>query len=103
MNAFQRLMNDIFKNKDFLQKCFIDNIAYDCIVSPITDNVSFTDAGLQSEQNFTLDLKKQMRSMPKINCQVRFRDRFYKISDIETDSANQSIKIHLVALSKGIG
>ena len=40
--------------------------------------------------------------MPKKNDKVKFRDEWYKINFIEKDSANTSLKLHLVSVSKGI-
>ena len=101
-NPFQKMMSDIFSVEDFLEDVFIESIHYKCIVSPIVDNISFSDAGLVDEENFTLDLKLPISKMPKKNDKVKFRDENYKINFIERDSANTSIKIHIVALSKGV-
>ena len=101
-NPFQKMMSDIFKVEDFLEDVFIESIHYKCIVSPITDNVSFGDAGLVGEENFTLDIKLPVSHMPKKNDKVRFRDENFKINFVERDSANTSVKLHIVALSKGI-
>lgn len=101
-NPFQKMMSDIFSVEDFLEDCFIESIHYKCIVSPITDNVSFADTGLVDEDNFTLDIKLPISKMPKKNCKVKFRDEWYKINFIEKDSANTSLKLHIVALSKGV-
>ena len=102
MNPFQKMINDIFSVEDFLEDCFIEGQHYKCITSPIVDNVTFSEVGVESEENFTLDLKLPVSKMPKKNDKVKFRDENYKINFIETDSANTSIKIHLVALSKGV-
>ena len=102
MNAFQKMINDIFKVEDFLEDCFIEGRHYKCIVSPIVDNISFSDTGLVDEENFTLDIKLPISKIPKKNDKVKFRDEWYKINFIEKDSANTSIKIHLVSLSKGV-
>ena len=101
-NPFQKMMEDIFQCSEFLEDVFIESIHYKCIVSPITDNISFSEVGVESEENFTLDIKLPISKMPKKNEKVKFRDNWYKISFIETDSANTSIKIHIVALSKGV-
>ena len=101
-NPFQKMMSDIFKVEDFLEDVFIESIHYKCIVSPITDNISFSDAGLVDEENFTLDIKLPVSHMPKKNDKVRFRDENFKINFVERDSANTSVKLHIVALSKGI-
>ena len=101
-NPFQKMINDIFSVEDFLEDCFIESIHYKCIVSPIIDNVSFGEAGLVDEEDFTIDIKLPISKMPKKNEKVKFRDNWYKINFIEKDSANTSIKIHIVALSKGV-
>lgn len=102
MNAFHKMMNDIFNCEDFLEGCFIEDRHHKCIVSPIVDNVSFGEAGLVDEENFTLDIKLPVSHMPKKNDRVKFRDEWYKINFIEADSANTSLKIHIVSSSKGI-
>ena len=101
-NPFQKMMSDIFNCEDFLEDVFIESIHYKCIVSPITDNISFSEVGVESEENFTIDIKLPVSRMPKKNDKVKFRDENYKINFIEKDSANTSIKIHIVALSKGV-
>ena len=100
-NPFQKMMSDIFQCSEFLEDVFIEGLHYKCITSPIVDNISFADTGLESEENFTLDIKLPVSKMPKKNDKVKFRDENYKINFIETDSANTSLKIHIVALSKG--
>ena len=101
-NPFQKMMSDIFQCSEFLEDVFIESIHYKCIVSPITDNISFSEVGVESEENFTLDLKLPISRMPKKNEKVKFRDNWYKINFIEKDSANTSLKLHIVALSKGV-
>lgn len=101
-NPFQKMMSDIFSVEDFLEDCFIESIHYKCIVSPIVDNVTFSEVGVESEENFTLDIKLPISKMPKKNEKVKFRDEWYKINFIEKDSANTSLKLHIVALSKGV-
>ena len=101
-NPFQKMINDIFSVKDFLEDVFIESIHYKCIVSPITDNISFSETGLVDEENFTLDLRLPVSHKLKKNDRVKFRDENYKINFIERDSANTSLKLHIVALSKGV-
>ena len=101
-NPFQKMMSDIFQCSEFLEDVFIESIHYKCIVSPITDNISFSEVGVESEENFTLDILLPVSKIPKKNEKVKFRDNWYKISFIETDSANTSLKLHIVALSKGV-
>lgn len=101
-NPFQKMMSDIFRCEDFLEDCFIEGQHYKCITSPIVDNVTFSEVGVESEENFTLDILLPISKMPKKNCKVKFRDEWYKINFIEKDSANTSLKLHIVALSKGV-
>lgn len=101
-NPFQKMMSDIFNCEDFLEDVFIESIHYKCIVSPIVDNISFSEVGVESEENFTLDILLPVSRMPKKNSKVKFRDEWYKINFIEKDSANTSLKLHIVALSKGV-
>ena len=101
-NPFQKMINDIFSVEDFLEDVFIESIHYKCIVSPIVDNVTFSEVGVESEENFTVDIKLPVSRMPKKNDKVKFRDENYKINFIERDSANTSVKLHIVALSKGV-
>ena len=101
-NPFQKMINDIFSVEDFLEDVFIESIHYKCIVSPIIDNVSFGEAGLVDEEDFTIDIKLPISKIPKKNDKVKFRDENYKINFIERDSANTSLKLHIVSLSKGV-
>lgn len=102
MNSFQKMIEDIFQCSEFLEDVFIDSIHYKCIVSPIVDNISFSEVGVESEENFTLDIKLPVSHKLKKNDKVKFRDEWYKINFIEKDSANTSLKLHIVALSKGV-
>ena len=103
MNPFEKMMKAIYSNRDFLQKCIIENIEYDCIISSTDNDVLFAEAGLQNGVNFTIDLKLPIYPMPKVNNKVIYKDKEYKIANIVSDSANQSIKLSIVALSKSIG
>ena len=103
MNPFEKMMGVIFSNKDFLQKCYIENVEYDCIISSVNEDMVFAEAGLEAGASFTIDLKLPISPMPKINDKVIYRDKEYKISNIESDSANTSLKLSLIALSKQIG
>ena len=98
----KKMMSDIFSVEDFLEDCFIESIHYKCIVSPIVDNISFSEVGAESEENFTIDIKLPVSHKLKKNDKVKFRDEWFKINFIERDSANTSVKLHIVALSKGV-
>lgn len=99
---FKDMVHELFANPQFTETCYIDGFETKCIVSSINNNVAYTMAGLQSEQNFTLDLQiASLHSIPKEGQKIIFRDKSYKISNTEIDSANSSMKIYLIALSKG--
>lgn len=102
LTVWQKMMNDIFSNKDFIESFMIDNEIYSCVVSPITDNLEYSDGGLVNTENFTLDLKLPVFKIPKKNDKLIFRDQKYKIDNVVTDSAFSSIKLYIVAMSKGV-
>lgn len=102
MSIFNDFMTDIFSNEDFLEECTINGKTYKCIISTLTDGISYTDAGVESDENFTLDLCLPVDPFPEENQKVIVRNKKYKISYVETDSANASIKLYLIALSKGV-
>lgn len=102
MNPFEKLMKDIFSNKDFLEQCQIGNKTYYCICSSLPDGIVYTEYGQQNIANFTLDIKLPLKDEIKKNTKVIFRGQKYKVDQIQIDSANTSIKIHLVSISKGI-
>lgn len=102
MNPFEKLMSDIFKNEAFLEQCEIDNIKYKCICSSLPDGVVYTQYGQQGMANFSIDLKLPLKNEIKKNTKVFYRNKFYKVDQIEYDSANTSVKLFLVAMSKGI-
>lgn len=96
-------MKDVFKNKDFIEYFIYKNNQYECIVSPIVaEQIQFTQYGTQSGENFTLDVKLPLFDQIKANEKITFRNKKYKIQHIEIDSANASVKIYLIALSKAI-
>lgn len=103
MTAFTKAVHDIFNCKDFLESCVINGCIYTCIQSKIPDEHRFLDTGLEEEVAFTLDFELPMYRKPKINDEVRFKCRTYKISRTEEDSATASLKLYLIDVSKGIG
>lgn len=101
MNAFHKAINDIFKDKNFLEDCFIDGMLYKCICSSVEDGVIYGDAGLVDDVGFTLSLKLPLARFPQTGQKVVFRDATYKISNVVYDSAHASITLNLQSLSKG--
>lgn len=101
-DVFKNMIQQLYNNPDFVEPCFVEGRQYKCICSSVGNGTMFTDAGMVSQQNFTLDLElATLDRMPKENDKVFFREKAYKISHIETDSANTTIKMYLIALSKG--
>lgn len=102
MNPFEKLMNDVFKNKAFLEECKIDGIRYACICSSLPGGIVYTEYGQEGIANFSIQVKLPTIKEIKKNSRVEFRNRKYKVDSFETDSSNTSIKLFLVAMSKGI-
>lgn len=101
-DVFKNMISQLYNNPDFVEPCFVEGRQYKCICSSIGNGTMFTEAGMVSQQNFTLDLElATLDRMPQENDKVFFRQKTYKISHIETDSANTTIKLYLIALSKG--
>lgn len=101
-DSFRDMISDIFNNDDFIQYTYVEGRKYKCICSPVSNDVSFTEAGLMDTTNFTLDLElATLDRIPKLNDKLVFREKQYKVAFVQTDSANTTIKLHLIALSKG--
>ena len=101
-DTFKNLIHQLFEVEAFVEYCYINGFKTKCICSSISNDVSFTEAGLMDTTNFTLDLElATLDRMPQINDKLVFRDKQYKIAFIQNDSANASIKLHLITLSKG--
>lgn len=101
MNPFEQMMTQIFKNKDFLEVCKINNRLYTCIRSAITDGIVYTEAGLEDSANFTLDIQLPIQEQINKGDKVMYKNKKYKVSYTQEDSAGVSLKIHLVSLSQG--
>lgn len=62
----------------------------------------YTEAGLVNGVNFTLDLEvDSLDRIPVEGDKVEYNDAFYKVASTEVDSANASMKLYLISLSKG--
>ena len=101
-DTFRDMISEIFNNEDFIEYTFVEGRKYKCVCSPVSNDVSFTEAGLMDTTNFTIDLElATLDRMPKMNDKLVFRDKSYKVAFIQIDSANTTVKLHLIALSKG--
>lgn len=102
LDAFKQMIQQLYEEEDFYQYCYVEGRKYKCFCSPIGDGISFTEAGLVDEVNFVLDLQvRTLDRFPVEGDKVQFRDKFYKVSHIDTDSANTTIKVYLISFSKG--
>ena len=100
MNAFQQAISDIFKDENFLESFTYNDVTVPCVCSPIIDGLVYSEAGLEKEADFTLDVQLPLSIELKVNDKLTFRGKTYKISLLTTDSANTSLKIHLLDLSQ---
>lgn len=101
-DAFKNMINELYNNEDFIEYCYVEGFKQKCFVSPIADNVIYTDTGLQSGVNFTLDLNiADLQKQPKEGDKVIFRQKTYKIASTETDSVGACLKLYLIATSRG--
>lgn len=101
-NTFKDMVHQIFESQAFTQNCYINGIATKCIQSSISNNILYTEAGMTDDVNFTLDL--QIASLDRIPVEgdkIEYRHKFYKIASTDVDSANASMKLYLISLSKG--
>lgn len=99
---FQIAVDDIFKDKNFLETCIIGDDVFSCIASQLEEEGTYTEAGLMSDVNFSLSLKLPLQRIPKEGEKVVFRDERYKVSHVETDSANASVHVYLSSMSQGV-
>lgn len=101
-NTFKDMVAEIFSNEAFTEDCYINGFREKCIQSSISNDIVYTEAGLTDGIGFSLDLEiASLHRIPEEGDKVQYRGKFYKISSTETDSANASMKLYLVAFSKG--
>ena len=101
-NTFKQMVAEIFSDEAFIEDCYINGFKENCIQSTIQNNVIYTEAGMVDGVNFTLDLEvAKLHRIPEEGDKVEYRGKFYKIASTETDSANASMKLYLISLSKG--
>lgn len=101
-DIFKNMISELFQNEEFTEPVYIEGRQYKCICSPINNGVMFTQAGMVDDCNFVLDIEIATTDrLPEQNDKVIFRQKQYKVSHTETDSANASMKLYLISLSKG--
>lgn len=100
--TFQNMVNDLFNNPDFYQWVYIEGRAYKCFCNTLEGGTIFTEAGMIDDVNFYLEIQiKTTDRLPQQNDRLIFRDKEYKISHIDVDSAIATQKLYLISNSKG--
>ena len=101
-DPFKSMIDELFATEQLYQWVYIEGFKTKCFVSPITDNLIYSDSGLQSAVNFSLDLHiDELDRMPNEGDKVIFRDKTYKIASTEVDSVAACMKIYLISTSRG--
>lgn len=101
-STWSDMIKDLYDNEAFYEWCYIEGFKTKCFVSSLTDNLVYTEAGLQSDCNFVLDvLIESLPHFPNEGDEVVFREKTYKIASFERDSANVCVKLYLISTSKG--
>lgn len=100
--TFKNLVHQIFQQEAFIEECYINGYRTPCIQSSISNNIIYTEAGMSDGVNFTLDVELDtLDRIPAEGDKVVYRDKTYKIASTEVDSANASMKLYLISMSKG--
>ena len=101
-STFSDMIRSLYDNDTFTEICYIEGFKTKCFCSSISDNLVYTEAGLQSDCNFVLDVMlEKLDHVPEEGDKVIFRNNAYKISSTEIDSAGVCIKLYLISTSKG--
>ena len=101
-STFKDMVKEIFSDQAFTEDVYINGFKEKCIQSSISNDIVYTEAGLSDAVGFSLDLEiAALHRIPEEGDKVQYRGKFYKISSTETDSANASMKLFLIDLSKG--
>ena len=101
-DTFKNLVKEIFEEQAFTEDVYINGFKTKCIQSAISNNIIYTEAGMSDGVNFTLDVELDVLDrIPAEGDKVLYRDKTYKIASTEVDSANASMKLYLISMSKG--
>ena len=101
-NTFHDMIESLYQVEAFVELCYIEGFETKCFCTSISDNVLYTEAGLESDCNFILDVMiDKLDRIPKEGDKVVFRSKTFKIASTEIDSAGVCMKLYLVALSRG--
>ena len=98
MTAFEILIDDIFSNKDFIDKFTVDGMEVACVVSQITEKETYTAFGLDDGISFYLQVKSSDYKPSKAD-KIIFKGGTYKVDYFVLDSAGLTYSVYLKALS----
>lgn len=98
MNPFDYLVEDIFRCKDFVEYCVINNKQIPCIVSAISNLEVYTEYGVDDGISFYLQIKVT-DYRPTKNDRVTYKDVTYKIESFTTDSTGKTNNVFLKSLT----
>ena len=100
-SAFQIAVEKIFTDKNFLEEAVIDGQLYKVVQSRISSDNAYTSSGLVDETDFTLDvLISDLSRKIKPESKLSYRGKQYRVSRVEEDSGNASLKLYLRDLSR---
>lgn len=101
-STFHDMIQSLFDNEAFTEEVYIEGIKTLCFCSSISDNLVFTESGLQDDCNFVLDVMiERLNRIPQEGDRVIFRTKSYKVASTQIDSAGVCIKLYLTSQSKG--
>lgn len=101
-DTFQNMIHDLFNNPDLYEFCYIEGFKYKCFCTTVEGGTYYTETGMVDDVNFALDIQmKNLDRLPQQNDRIVFRDKEYKISHIDTDSALATQRLYLISNSKG--
>ena len=101
-DTFKNMIHDLFNNPDLYEWVYIEGRAYKCFCNTMDGGFVYTETGMVDDVNFCLDVQINTTDrLPEQNDRLVFRDKQYKISKIDTDSALATQRLYLISNSKG--
>lgn len=99
MNAFEKMIDDVFKVTDFIEYFYTeDNIPITTIAYQMNTDQQYTEFGVDNGVSFYLTCKVSDFT-PKKGKKIIFRNTTYRIESFYTDAFNLSYNIYLRSLT----
>lgn len=99
MNAFQKMIDDIFSVPQFIEYFTTeDNKQIVTVAYSVDTNTVYTQFGMDKGESFYLTCKVKDYT-PKKGAKITFRGEKYKIDDFSADAFNLSYNIYLKSLT----